>query len=89
MRAQFLQIVSCAETLACSSDDDGTHRAVGGDAIELRLERADHVARQGIEALAAIEGERRNAAVSIAQDIGLQACFKRSIHGDFLFDRVG
>ena len=61
MRAKLLQIVPGAKALAAPGDDDDADRGVRRDPVELRLHRGDHRLRKRVEAIAAIERQRRDA----------------------------
>jgi hypothetical protein len=59
MRAQLLQVVARAESLAVRGQHDDASVFVGGKPVELGLERREHVARQRVEPVAAIQRQHR------------------------------
>jgi hypothetical protein len=62
--AHFLEVVTGAEAASCGRQDDGADLRILPQRIELGLQCRDHRQRQRVVALAAVQGDGRDATVA-------------------------
>jgi hypothetical protein len=80
MRAELLQVMPCAKALAFGRQHHDARGVIARQAVELGLECCDHVLRQRIEALAAVQRQRAHAVARRSEDERRSGGLARSIH---------
>ena len=67
VRAHLLEIVSRAEGAARAGDHHDAHARVGGDGVERRLQRVDHLLGERVRLVGTVETQRREAVPILAK----------------------